>query len=87
MTKFVVRIDKRVYKELSKLLPKHLNQIKEDLESLSSNPRPQDCRKLKVSGGYRITTGEYRILYTIDDQQKVVSVYRIVKRNDFSYRD
>ena len=33
-------------------------------------------------GGYRIDQGEYRILYTIDDDNKLVDVFRVGKRND-----
>jgi mRNA interferase RelE/StbE len=33
-------------------------------------------------GGYRVDQGEYRILYTIDDENQLVDVFRIGKRND-----
>ncbi|MCM2407914.1 type II toxin-antitoxin system RelE/ParE family toxin [Anabaena sp. CCAP 1446/1C] len=32
-------------------------------------------------GGCRIDQGEYRILYTIDDDNKLVDVFRVGKRN------
>jgi len=53
---------------------------------LYSEPRPRKAKKL--SGGssrWRIKTGDYRILYEIDDAKKIVNVYRVVHRKD-AYR-
>ncbi len=85
MDRYQVLVDHRVMKAIRNFPPKHLKQIKDALERLGVTPRPQDNQKL--SRGYRITTGEYRILYTVDDEAKVVTVYKIVKRNDYTYRE
>ena len=82
---YQVRVDSRVQKSVSQFPLKHRSQIKASLERLRATPRPQDSRKL--SRGYRVTVGEYRILYTVDDEARLVTVYKIVKRNDYSYRD
>lgn len=51
--------------------------------SLQGNPRPQDYAALKgYQDGYRIDQGEYRILYTIDEDNKLVDISRVGKRND-----
>ncbi|MEO3705387.1 type II toxin-antitoxin system RelE family toxin [Trichormus azollae] len=51
--------------------------------SLQGNPRPQDYAALKgYQDGYRIDQGEYRILYTIDEDNKLVDIFRVGKRND-----
>ncbi|MBI5560937.1 MAG: type II toxin-antitoxin system RelE/ParE family toxin, partial [Deltaproteobacteria bacterium] len=42
----------------------------------------------KLSGGgsrWRVRTGDYRILYEIDDPRKIVKVYRIAHRKE-AYR-
>ncbi len=87
MGRYEVQVDRRVLKSVRRVLPKHFRQIKAGLERLSVSPRPHDCKQLKQSGGYRVTVGEYRILYTVDDEARIVKVYKIVKRNDYSYRD
>jgi len=38
-------------------------------------PRPAGCKKLK--GAQRDSVGDYRVVYTIDDEKLVVSVMRI----------
>jgi mRNA interferase RelE/StbE len=52
---------------------------------LKENPRPVGCKKLTNEEGYRIRVGNYRILYTINDANKLVDVFKISHRKD-SYR-
>ena len=62
----------------------HANKIRIDkaLQALSGNPRPAGCTKLTAKEGYRIRVGNYRILYTIDDQARTIVVYRIKHRRE-----
>ena len=86
MNEYKISIDKRVLKSFRRIPEKHARQTQEALERLQINPHPQDSKKLQVSGGYRVTVGEYRILYTIDEDTATVVVYRIIRRNDYSYK-
>ncbi|MFZ0314540.1 MAG: type II toxin-antitoxin system RelE/ParE family toxin [Candidatus Korobacteraceae bacterium] len=67
-----------------KKLPRHLiARVVFRLENLASNPRPPGCKKLK--GGdreWRIRTGDYRAVYTIDDANLLVEVTRIRHRRE-----
>ena len=85
MKEYQISVDKRLIKSFRKFPEKHVRQIREKLELLKTNPHPQDSVKLKTSGGYRVTAGEYRILYTIQEDTATVTVYLITRRNDFSY--
>ena len=85
MKSYTVQVDKQVFKFFRKLPAKHAIQIKEALKRMELNPRPHDSKKLVDSPGYRVTVGEYRILYLITDETALVEVYNIVKRNDLSY--
>lgn len=42
--------------------------------------------KLTDKEGYRIRVGDYRILYTIDDDNRIVVVYRIKIRSEKTYK-
>ncbi len=78
-----LRIGGRVLNRLERLPPKHRRQVWRRIKALQEDPRPQDCRTLKGSiEGYRITVGEYRVLYTIDDEEQVVSVYLLFHRGE-----
>ena len=53
------------------------------IQSLGENPRPLGCEKL--SGHldlYRMREGNYRILYSIDDEKLLVDVVKVGHRKD-----
>ena len=59
--------------------------------SLRRSPRPPDSEQLahfKYRGftGFRVTQGEYRIVYAIDEKAKIVKLARILHR-DRDYRE
>lgn len=72
-------------KDLDDLDKKGFIQIKNKIISLASNPRPSGSLKLTAEEGYRIRSGNYRILYRIDDKNNIIYVYRIKHRKE-SYR-
>jgi len=72
-------------KDLDNLDKKFFVQIKNKIISLASNPRPSGCLKLTAEEGYRIRSGDYRILYRVDDRNKRIYIYRIKHRKE-SYR-
>ena len=62
-------------------------QIIERLESLSNDPRPNNCKLLHSNEKlYRIRSGDYRIIYKIDDEKKLVTIDWIRHRKD-AYRN
>jgi mRNA interferase RelE/StbE len=74
-------------KEIRRLAPKIRRQILDKLVGLETNPRPQDVRRLHgVERGYRVDSGEYRIIYEIDDAERRV-VVRVVKHRKDVYRN
>jgi mRNA interferase RelE/StbE len=57
------------------------------IDSLAENPRPEGCAKLKGKGNiWRIIIGDYRIIYSIDDQIEIIEIYRVRHRKD-AYRN
>ena len=64
-------------------LPKEMQiRITEVIDDLSLNPRPIGAKKLSGVEGYRVRKGDYRILYTIDDKAKKITIYRIGHRRE-----
>lgn len=79
-------IERRAQKESEKI-PHNLRvALDQAILSLASDPRPRNVKKLTDKEGYRIRIGDYRILYTIDDQAKVVVIYRIKIRGESTYK-
>jgi mRNA interferase RelE/StbE len=82
---YKIQIIPSAIKDLDQLDDKFFSQIKDKILSLSSNPRPPNTLKLTAEEGYRIRSGDYRILYRIDDKNKVIYIYRVKHRKD-AYR-
>ena len=53
------------------------------IQSLGENPRPSGCEKLAGHlDRYRVREGNYRILYSIDDEKLLVDVVKVGHRKD-----
>ena len=77
-----VEIADRALKE-AKALPRDVRErLVAALDDLSAEPRPPSARKLTNHPGYRVRKGDYRILYTIDDEARVVRVFRMGHRRE-----
>ena len=68
--------------ELRRLPSRDVLRIVRVIESLAEKPRPSGCQKLATGDGYRVRQGDYRIVYTIDDQERVVEIYKIGHRRE-----
>jgi mRNA interferase RelE/StbE len=53
------------------------------MDQLAANPLPVGVKKLSSEKGiYRIRVGDYRILYRIDDRERVVTVLDVNIRSE-----
>jgi mRNA-degrading endonuclease RelE of RelBE toxin-antitoxin system len=70
---------------------KRLRQVFLKILSLRRSPRPPDSEQLshftyRGLTGFRVTQGEYRVIYAMDEKVKVVKLARILHR-DKDYRE
>ena len=73
-------------KELSKFPETEFTKIDKSILSLSENPRPAGCTKLTGEDNlWRIRKGNYRVIYTINDSEKTITILRIKHRKE-AYR-
>jgi mRNA interferase RelE/StbE len=72
------------YKELERLPKSTVRKIAVAIDGLEVDPRPVGVKKLKDSSEdlYRIRVGDYRVIYTINDGVKIVTILRIGHRKD-----
>ena len=81
MANYKLRIKKSAVKELETISHKSDRQrIAARIESLAENPRPSGCKKLSGSDRYRIRQGDFRIVYSVEDDELVVYVVKIGDR-------
>jgi mRNA interferase RelE/StbE len=72
-------------KFIQTLPPKHKKQVKNSILALQDTPMPHDAKKLQGFEDYiRIDIGEYRIIYRHDEEDDLITVVLVGKRNDDS---
>ena len=52
------------------------------IQQLAENPRPHGCQKLSGAEKYRVRCGNYRIVYSIEDDGLVVIVVKVGHRRN-----
>jgi mRNA interferase RelE/StbE len=70
-------------KQFAKLSARLRRRIMEAFDGLRENPRPPGCVKVKGEADlWRIRVGDYRVVYTIEEDELIVLVVRIAHRKD-----
>jgi mRNA interferase RelE/StbE len=73
-------------KERKRLDPTSRKRVDAALKSLLENPRPFGAKKLSGSQhDWRVRVGDYRILYEVDDEGRLITIWRIAHRRE-AYR-
>ena len=71
-----------VWKELKKVPKADLKKILSRIEQLGNDPRPVGCEKLTGQELYRIRQGNYRVVYSIQDNKLTVWVVKVGHRKE-----
>ena len=69
-------------KDLPKIPTKTRLKIVETIGDLRHNPRPKTASKLTNRPEYRLRQSNWRILYVIDEQEKLVEVLQVKHRGE-----
>lgn len=77
-----VKYDRKALKELAKLDKQVARRIANAVDNLANDPRPPRCRPLSgYASLWRIRVGDYRVIYTVRDDELIVLVLRIAHRS------
>ena len=82
MSNYKVYLSRKAQKQLDSLSDAIAFPILTAIAKLEQQPRPNGCKKLKGRDGYRIRTGNYRIIYEIKDFELIIDVIAIGHRKD-----
>ncbi len=82
MASYDLSIKPSAVKELKKLPLRDRRRIVDRIFELSSRPRPVGCEKLSGRERYRVRQGDYRVLYSVDDEAREVTVFKIGHRGE-----
>ena len=82
MAEYKIYFKRSAVKDLEAISKKDLLRIISRIDLLKADPRPPGCEKLSGQERYRVRQGNYRIVYSIQDDVLTVWVVKIGHRRD-----
>lgn len=80
---YEVFLERAAERDLVKFSSDNFHRIIAHIQALAENPRPSGCRKITGSkNDWRTRVGDYRVIYEIDEEAKIVRIMRIRHRRD-----
>jgi len=83
---YEIRLRRAAQKELDASSGRDYKMLARAVSGLEQNPRPPGVKKLADSGLWRVRIGHYRIVYAIDDENKLVTIVRVARRKEGTYK-
>lgn len=69
-------------KEIEAIPKKERLRVIHRIQDLSGNPRPPGCEKLSGQDKYRVRQAQYRIIYSVSDEELIVCVVKVGHRRE-----
>lgn len=82
MDSYSVRVLAGAEKELRAVPKPDLKRLAAKLQGLAVDPRPHGSEKLSGEERYRIRQGDWRLVYSIDDEARQVVVVKVGNRRE-----
>jgi mRNA interferase RelE/StbE len=82
VTPFRIELRPAAVRALKKLDPPVRRRIQGTIALLAQDPRPPAARKLQGRDALRVRVGDYRIIYTVEDDVLLVVVVTLGHRKD-----
>ena len=82
MARYEIVFRRSVYKDLRAIPKADVKKILKRIDTLALDPRGPGCEKLSADERYRVRQGNYRIIYSIEDDRLIVTVVKVGHRRD-----
>lgn len=79
---YTIVIKRSAEEEMDRLPARTFDRVAQGILRLERDPGPKGSKRLRGVQDYRLRVGEYRVLYSIDDQKRVVEVIAVGHRRD-----
>ena len=83
---YQIRLRRAAQKQLDRLVGRDYQAVSKTISALGQEPRPPRVKKLAESGLWRIRVRQYRVVYNIDDEEHLVTVVRVARRTEDTYK-
>jgi mRNA interferase RelE/StbE len=82
---YTITFTRAARRELEALDAALVARLLRRIEVLATTPRPSGCRKLRGTNNlWRIRVGDYRVIYAVSDDERLVDV-RVVRHRSDAY--
>ena len=83
MASYQIEWKRSALKELKKTPKETVIRIVQAIELLAFDPFPTGTRKLSgAESSYRIRVGDYRVIYSVHEEQLLIEIVRVGHRKD-----
>ena len=82
MSRYRIELRPAAVRALKKIHPEDRERIQGAIALLGEDPRPPKAIALSGRAGYRVRVGDYRIVYSIEDDVLIVVVVNLGHRRD-----
>jgi mRNA interferase RelE/StbE len=79
---YKIELRRIAQRSLDKLPPRDFNSVLRTVKELADSPRPKGVEKIKSAGLWRVRQGDHRVVYSIDDSRRLVTIVRIGHRRE-----
>lgn len=79
---YKIELRRQAQRALDKLPKFDFEPVIEAIKDLGQSPRPRGIEKVKSTGLWRIRQGNYRIIYSIDDNEHLITVVLLGHRRE-----
>jgi mRNA interferase RelE/StbE len=76
----------RIKRDLTRIPQATRSRVAEAIRALAEDPRPDGIRQLEPDV-YRLRVGQYRVIYKVLDDERLVLIGRVTRRGEATYRD
>lgn len=81
-----VEIHRTAQKQMLSLPKEAQVEIAAAIDRFNETPRPAGCKKLRETGLWRTRVGRYRVVYTIDEDARLLTIVKVAIRREDTYK-
>ena len=81
-----VELSPAAQRQLRRLPPGEAARLRGPILSLAIDPRPPGTMKLAGTDFWRLRVGDLRVIYDIEDDDRLIVVLRVARRSESTYR-
>lgn len=84
--RYRVEIAPAAGRQLRRLPPGDAARLRGPILALAFDPRPPGVAKLIDTDFWRLRSGDLRVIYLIEDAERLVVILRVARRSESTYR-